>query len=123
MVIDTIGCRETSAGCGTPFGVLSIFGTDLSPSEVTAIFKQVELECNDQLPVLVWTDGDAIGVHLSPEFFEHFEPMNAEWERYHGTSAIKRCTLSLDELLDIVAMKGMDGLTEDQLTRLKELSR
>ena len=123
MVIDTIGCRETSAGCGTPFGVLSIFGTDLSPSEVTAIFKQVELECNDQLPVLVWTDGDAIGVHLSPEFFEHFEPMNAEWERCHGTSAIKRCTLSLDELLDIVAMKGMDGLTEDQLTRLKELSR
>lgn len=123
MAIDMIGCRETSVGCGTPFGILSIFGTDKSPAEITQIFKDVAEECNDNLPVLVWTEGEQVGFNADPEFFDHFAPMNEEWEKEYGSGAIKKCTMSLDELLDIVAMKGMKSLTEEQLTRLKELSK
>ena len=123
MAIKTIGCMETSSGCGTPFGILSIFGTDKSPSEIAQIFKEAAMECNDNLPVMVWEQGDTVGLHLDQAFFEHFEPMNAEWEKEFGSGAIKKCTMSLDDLLDIVAMKGMKSLTEEQLTRLKELSK
>ncbi|CAB4159440.1 hypothetical protein UFOVP699_176 [uncultured Caudovirales phage] len=123
MAIDRLGCRDTSAGCGTPFGILSIFGTDKSPAEIAQIFKEVSAECNDNLPVIVWQEGEQVGLNMDPEFFEHFEPMNAEWEREYGSVAIKKCTMSLDDLLDIVAMKGMKALTEEQLTRLKDLSK
>lgn len=120
--IDRIGCRSTSVGAGCPFGVMSIFGTDKSPAEVMQIFKDVAAEIGDHLPVIVWQEGDQVAADLDPQFFEHFEPMNEEWEKSYGTQP-KRCTMSLDELLDLVSKKGLANLSTEELTRLKELSR
>ena len=122
LVVDRLGCRETSAGAGSPFGVISIFGTDKSPAEVMQTFKEVAEEVGDHLPVIVWEEGDQVAANLDPAFFEHFGPMNAEWDREYATAKTK-CTLSLDELLDMVKAKGLQNFTAEELQRLKELSR
>jgi hypothetical protein len=122
MAIDRVGCRETSVGAGSPFGILSIFGTDKSPAEVMQIFKEVAAEIGDHLPIIVWEEGNQVAFDLDPQFFEHFEPMNEEWEKSYGAQP-KRCTMSLDELLDLVSKKGLANLSTEELTRLKELSR
>jgi len=120
--ISRIGCRETSVGAGSPFGVISIFGTDKSPAQVARIFKEVADEIEDQLPIIVWEEGEHAASTLDSQFFEHFAPMNAEWEKTYGT-AKKECTMSLDELLDLVKSKGLQNFTTEELQRLKELSR
>lgn len=122
MAIERIGCRETSVGAGSPFGVISIFGTDKSPVQVAQIFKEVADEVGDSLPIIVWEEGSCVAANLDSAFFEHFAPMNREWDREYGT-AKKTCTLSLDELLDMVKTKGLQNFTTDELQRLKDLSR
>lgn len=120
--INRIGCRGTSVGAGSPFGVMSIIGTDKSPAQVVQIFKQVAEEMEDQLPIIVWEEGNGASAHLDSQFFEHFKPMNEAWESEYGR-VMTKCTLSLDELLDLVKAKGLQNFTTEELKRLKELSR
>jgi hypothetical protein len=122
QAIERIGCRETSVGAGSPFGVISIIGTDKSPAQIVQIFKEVEAEMEDQLPIIVWVEGDQASANLSEGFFEHFKPMSAEWDREFG-NVKKKCTMSLDELLDLVQAKGLQNFTAEELQRLKDLSQ
>ena len=122
LAIDRLGCLSTSMGAGSPFGVISIFGTDKSPAQVAQIFKEVADELDDQLPIIVWEEGDQVAANMSPEFFSEFELMSKAWDQEFGGGRTQ-CTLSLDELLELVYSKGMSNLSTEELTRLKELSK
>jgi hypothetical protein len=121
QAMDQIGARDTSVGAGSPFGIISIVGTDKSPAEIVQIYKDVAAEMQDELPIIAWLEGDQAAANLSAGFFEHFEPMNKVWENEFGR-AKKECTMSLDELLDLVKQKGVKNLSTEELKRLKDLS-
>ena len=121
MGIITGGSNEAT-GCSTPFGVLSIANTSMTPAEVTQLFNRVAVETGDALPTIVFEMDGHVGFNFHPEFFDHFAECNQAFDESFGTP-INRCVLSLDELLDLVKSKGLDNFTEVELTRLKELSR
>lgn len=121
MSLITGGTSEAT-GCSTPFGVLSIVNTSMTPAEVTSLFNRVATETNDALPTIVFEADGPVGFNFHPEFFEHFAEVNQSFDESFGTPTNK-CTLSLDELLDLVKSKGLDNFTEVELKRLKELSR
>ena len=116
------GGTSEATGCSTPFGVLSIVNTSMTPAEVTSLFNRVAAETDDSLPTIVFEVDGSVGFNFHPEFFNHFEECNQAFDESFGTPTNK-CTLSLDELLDLVKSKGLDNFTEVELTRLKELSR
>jgi hypothetical protein len=116
------GGTSEATGCSTPFGVLSIVNTSMTPAEVTSLFNRVAAETDDSLPTIVFEADGSVGFNFHPEFFNHFEECNQAFDESFGTPTNK-CTLSLDELLDLVKSKGLDNFTEVELTRLKELSR
>jgi hypothetical protein len=116
------GGSGEAVGCSTPFGVLSIANTSMTPAEVTSLFNRVATETDDALPTIVFEADGKVGFNFHPEFFEHFAEVNRSFDEAFGTS-INKCTLSLDELLDLVKSKGLDNFTEVELKRLKELSR
>jgi hypothetical protein len=120
--MDLIGARDTSVGAGSPFGVISIVGTDKSPAEIVQIYKAVAAEMQDELPIIAWLEGDQAAADMSTGFFEHFAPMNEAWESEFGRVK-NQCTMSLDELLDLVKTKGLQNFTAAELQRLKELSK
>lgn len=111
-----------AAYCPSPFGIVSMFYTDLSPAEVTDIYKQAAQAVEDILPMIAFEEGAHVGYDFNPVLFEHFDLCNQAFEERFGIVR-KECVLSLDELLDLVKEKGVKGLTEEELTRLKELSK
>lgn len=113
-------CRAT--GCGTPFGVISIVETSMKPAEITALFDSVASENDDALPTIAFEADSNVGFNFDPFFFENFDECNQEFDQMVGVQSNK-CTLSLDELLDLVNSKGLSGLSESELLRLKELSK
>jgi hypothetical protein len=123
-IIDQItGGTRRATGCGTRFGVISIVESIMTPAEIVQLFDQVAKEHQDSLPTIVLeAESQAAAFNFDPEFFEHFEECNREFDKSFGTPSNK-CTMSLDELLDLVHKKGVSGLTEAELTRLKELSK
>ena len=121
MGLITGGSNE-AVGCSTPFGVLSIANTSMTPAEVTQLFNRVAAETDDALPTIVFEANGPVGFNFHPEFFEHFAEVNQSFDEAFGTVTY-RCTLSLDELLDLVKSKGLDNFTEVELKRLKELSK
>ena len=121
MGLITGGSNE-AVGCSTPFGVLSIANTSMTPAEVTSLFNRVATETDDALPTIVFEPDGQVGFNFHPEFFEHFAQLNQAFDEAFGTVTY-RCTLSLDELLDLVKSKGLDNFTEVELKRLKELSK
>jgi hypothetical protein len=121
-LIDVItGGSKRATGCSTPFGVLSIVDTNLSPAEIVQLFEGVAEESGDALPVIVFEESEKVAFHFHSFFFEQFKECNDAFDQEFGTT--HRCTLSLDELLDLVKKKGLENLTDVELTRLKELSR
>jgi hypothetical protein len=116
------GGTGEAVGCSTPFGVLSIVNTSMTPADVTRLFNRVAVETDDALPTIVFEPDGSVGFNFHPEFFEHFAQLSQAFDESFGTP-INSCVLSLDELLDLVKSKGLDNFTEVELTRLKELSR
>ena len=116
------GGSNEAVGCSTSFGVLSIVNTSMAPAEVTSLFNRVAVETDDALPTIVFEPDGKVGFNFHPEFFEHFAQVNQAFDEEFGTVTY-RCTLSLDELLDLVKSKGLDNFTEVELKRLKELSK
>lgn len=121
MSIITGGTREAT-GCSTPFGVVSIVNTHMTPAEVTSLFNRVADETSDALPTIVFEANGNVGFNFHPEFFDHFAECNQAFDESFGT-VTNKCVLSMDELLELVHKKGVTGLTEAELTRLKELSK
>lgn len=111
-----------AAGCPCPFGVVSIFLTDLSPAEVTSIYDETAEEMGDVLPTIVFEDGGPVGYNFNNPFFEHFKGCSAAFDEEYGNGRVE-CTMDLDQLLDLIREKGLENLTDVELTRLKELSK
>lgn len=111
-----------AAACPSPFGLISIFFTDLSPAEITDIYTKTAAEMGDTLPTITFESDGPVGYHFDPAFFDHFEGCNQAFDERFGTSS-NECTLTLDELLDMVKAKGLSNFTEEELKRLKELSK
>lgn len=121
MGLITGGTGEAT-GCSTPFGVISIANSSMAPAEVTQLFNRVAIDTDDALPTIVFEADGPVGFSFHPDFFEHFAECNRKFDEICGTVTTK-CTLSLDDLLDLVKSKGLDNFTEVELTRLKELSK
>jgi hypothetical protein len=120
--IDQItGGTRRATGCGTPFGVISIVETSMKPKEITDLFDKLANEHDDALPTIVFEADSEVGFNFDPFFFHHFEECNREFDLEFGT-VTNKCTMSLDELLDLVNEKGLTNLTDVELKRLKELS-
>jgi hypothetical protein len=123
VIMDEItGGTKEAVGCSTAFGVLSIVKTSMTPAEVTELFNRVAKETNDSLPTIVFEADGPVGFNFDPEFFDSYAEMNATYDELFGDSP-NVCTLSLDELLDLVKAKGVVDLTQAELTRLQELSK
>lgn len=121
MGLITGGTGEAT-GCSTPFGVISIANSSMAPAEVTQLFNRVAIDTDDALPTIVFEADGPVGFNFHPDFFEYFAECNRKFDEICGTVTAK-CTLSLDDLLDLVKSKGLDNFTEVELTRLKELSK
>lgn len=122
-IIDAItGGTQRALWCSSRFGVISIVESEFSPSEITSLFKDVAADESDSLPVIVWDPEGEAGFHLCPQMFINFEETDAEFNKRFGYTRSK-FELSLDELLDLVKAKGLDNLSTEELTRLKELSK
>ena len=112
-------------GCPMPAGMVSLILTDKTVAEVKQAFEEAATENNDSLPVIVLDEEGLKGTNLTDLGFEDFARMNQVFDREHGTGPKDgmQCTLSLDELLDLVNQVGVEGLDEAQFTRLNELSK
>lgn len=115
------GGSGEATGCGTPFGVISIVHTTMEPAEITKLFNMVADETGDSLPTIVFDAAGEVGFNFDSEFFGHFTKCDTAFDEMFGTPKTA-CTLSLDELLDLVNSKRLDHFTSDELKRLKELA-
>jgi hypothetical protein len=105
-------------GCPIPLGLASIIHTDKSVAEVIQALKDADL------PSVVFEESSSVGINLDSMGFEVFADMVKAYEKEFGESPKGvNCTLSLDELLDRVNQVGVDGLSEEEFNRLKELSK
>jgi hypothetical protein len=128
-VINQITNGERNAvGMGTPIGSLAIVLTEYTASEIKDLYSEASERHNDSLPVMVidWAS-DSAAFDFHPHMFPNFEEMNAEFEESFGGQCEAKaktiqCTLSLDELLDLVKQKGVKNLSAEELKRLKDLS-
>jgi hypothetical protein len=114
---------ETPAiGCSTDFGVVSLVYTSIEPKAVVELFNEVANETGDYLPSVVIDLESTTGVNLVGPWFTKVAEALHYFEEAISSLKIE-CTLSLDELLDLVHQRGVNGLTDAELKRLKELSK
>jgi hypothetical protein len=111
-------------GCTIPNGMATLILTDKTVAEVKQAFMEAAAEIEDDLPIIVLDEEGMKGIDLKVMGFEDFERMNRVFDREHDIAPKEgvQCTLSLDELLDLVNTVGVNGLDEAQMKRLKELS-
>lgn len=147
-IINTISndMELPTAGLGLRgIGVLSLFYTPMSPSEVKELYRQVEEETGDCLPILILnldSEDCAIGFQDKYEQFgqaikffkERIEEMETgneaepEPEQFNRASSTvntrKVETLQLDDLLDLINKRGgIEKLTTEERARLEELTK
>ncbi len=107
--------------CGSmgDMGLISIIRTRFTEKEVVAAFKKVADETGDTLPTLVFELDSPKVAHFLEDMLE-FGKLVDQFKEYYGT---KKCTMSIDELLDRLNQVGIERLTPAELTRLKELTQ
>lgn len=105
------------AGSAIPVGIVNIFKTDKSVSEIMDIFRQAESEANDNLPVVVFKleDRESCAMKLNQD---HIDNLIQEFE----AAERKQVNMTLDDLLDKIHREGMSSLTEPELDLLKSLT-
>lgn len=107
-------------GCDTPFGTLSIVLTGFSPEEILNLYQQVAEDTGDELPVIIWEEGQVVH-SLAGQIFKTVEELNREFDKLVAGQSV---TLSLDELLELISARGgVDKLSTSELERLKELTK
>jgi len=104
-------------GSAIPVGVVNIFKTDKSVSEIVDIFRQAESEAEDNLPVVVFKleDRESCGMKLNQD---HIDNLIQEFE----AAERKQVNMTLDDLLDKIHREGMSSLTEPERDLLKSLT-
>lgn len=109
--------------CGSfsDMGVLSIISTEFSIDEVVQVFRRVAEETGDTLPTIAFELGSVHVAHHFEDMLE-FKALVKQFKDLNPT-AKRGCSLSLDELLDLVNEKGLQNLKTEELERLKELTK
>lgn len=122
--------EDREKAVGLPFhdmGTVSLIHTEMDPVTIARSFKELADSTGDVLPVIVFDLSDPqVGISLGdvPNWNELLENFAARVGVASVTPATITCTLSLDDLLDLVNRKGgIDNLSPDELARLKELSQ
>jgi hypothetical protein len=115
--------RLEGSVCGSfaDMGVLSIINTEHTIDDIVKVFRRVAEETGDTLPVIAFELGSTAVSHHFEDMLE-FKALVKQFKDLNPT--VKRgCTLSLDELLDLVNEKGLPNLNTEELMRLKELTK
>lgn len=128
-VLDAIGSntRVGIIGAFGTIGYIGLFKTHMEANEIAQLFKEAAASKNDELPVIV-TPLETMGYDLTPIGFDHLLQAYAEAEAqakemgFDGEQLTTKCNLTLDELLDKIAVVGSQNLTEKEKARLKELT-
>jgi len=107
---------------GTPFplGLISVLYTDLSTSDVNQVFRDVEDEVGDTLPVIVFNYGDPnITMDLK---LDNIEEMLSEIDEFvEDQKPIVH--LTLDDILDKISRTGVESLDSEELALLKSFAK
>lgn len=113
-----------------PIGVIHIFETELTAEELSQSFQESARESGTFLPVMIFpleTFEAQVEVKESP-IFEALQVFFgvAKKELLGKSTPVKstpeKCELSLDQLLDLVNQKGVQGLTKTEKLQLQKLS-
>ena len=107
-------------GAPFPLGVVSVLYTDLSASDINKVFKDVEDEIGDVLPVIVFNYGDPnIIMDLR---LDNIEDMMSEVDEFvEDQKPIVH--LTLDEILDKISRTGVESLDSEELALLKSFAK
>jgi hypothetical protein len=122
--------RVGIAGALGQVAIIAAFKTSLSPHKIATMYEELADSTSDRLPTLVAHPED-IGLNFKDfgfdEFMEAFQSACAqadiEESAPQSDAPIQVCTLSLDDLLDLVSAKGIKNLTTEESARLQELSK
>lgn len=107
-------------------GLLSIIRTEMSAEQVAEEYRVMQEQSGVPLPIVVFEVGSTgtsfslDGHPLSKQLVDLFNLRDIKKPDSVVTSV---CNLTLDQLLDLVAQKGLKKLSADELARLKELSK
>ena len=131
--------RYPAMGTSMPgCGVVSLFYTKLSPSDIRELYRKVEEETSDTLPIVVIdldSQDSQIGFdnYMSfdrvlksfNEIVDEFNENNEDEEPEPEMNSVRQVkTLQLDDLLDIINTRGgIDKLTSEERARLEELTK
>ena len=124
-------CGKAKAGIAGSFAKIGIIGavhTSLSPHEIAAKYEEMADATGDRMPIIVAYPED-LGLNFKDVgfdgFMKEFYKKCAETgiEEQPKEEPIQTCNLSLDELLDLVSIKGLKNLTPEESVRLQELSK
>ena len=111
-----------TSGCPIPGGCASVFRTHLSPAELVAHWSRLAEETGDQLPVLAF-DIDSPESAMDVRAIGSIQAMLDDFRQVLAKSAAPtRVELSLDQLLDLVHQRGVEGLSREEHELLKKLS-
>lgn len=140
QIINQISENMRFPAIGLPMpslGVMSFFYTKFNPSDILELYRAVEEETGDTLPIIVIDlegDGGVVGFDKYLNFDTLIEKFDTLIENYLAennedpepeTNTVKQVTtLQLDDILDLINTRGgIEKLTADERARLEELTK
>ena len=110
-------------GCEVDGNILSLFMTDKSIEELHDIYKDTANEFGVSVSVIIWKANQTeslFDIHKPnvKEAIKHFEQLNNISLSNEPKPVVE---LTVDEILDKISRAGIDSLTQEELTRLKNL--
>ena len=114
---------EDLVGTPIPFGLVSLFKTELSADDIKQRYLDTAKELDDHVPIIIWdllSDSAAYDFRDFPNVIDMFN----QFTEYHGINKnVINVVLDLDEILDKISRTGIDSLTDRELSLLKDASK
>lgn len=112
------------AGVSLPVGVLSLLKTTKTAAEIKDLFLEMEEKHDDVLPVIIWDAKDeSTQSHFGDMSKGMLEAFIEEWGDVEENNKKKVNSLTVDEVLEKITREGMDSLSEEEMTLLKNASK
>lgn len=113
-------------GMPLPVGIMSLVYTESTIEDISKVYNILMDETGEILPFMVFKLYDS---SVSFDFCLHkindkisFKDMKEAFEKHHGLNENKTIW-SMDDLLDRISKVGVSGLTEEETSALRELSK
>ncbi len=112
-------------------GVMSVIKSNLTAEEISQEFQKISTgldyngEDSNVMPVMVFkTDSSSFSYNKDMNSFLDWGPVFKDMLGVQAAGEPQECRLGLDELLDLVKVKGgFNNLTTEEQSRLKKLSQ